>query len=256
MTQCHPVIMWPTSVKKRASPETDAMHAPLSPGSHRQSKRPKLEAYRILGRGQEHSEYHEPLRDSGAGTPGRLKGYKRASSTKPTPSPSKVASSIFPPRAQSVPLDGEKEIRAVDLTSVPPSPRRSPGKGGVEIRRAPSIPPLDSDRMDVDPGDTSALLQFTNTTQLPTPRPNPVFRYTVNFATPRRSATSLRSGFPSASPLSPLTPLPSSPFTEHLPEMQSVLTKVCPLHGEGTCADHLYFCYPVTCDLLPYRTHA
>ncbi|KAG8221331.1 hypothetical protein J3R82DRAFT_1499 [Butyriboletus roseoflavus] len=217
--------MWPTSTKKRVSPDTDALRTPLTPGGQRQSKRAKLEAYRILGRGQEHSEYHEPLRDPDTTTPARLKGYKRASSTKPTPSPSRVVSSIFPPRAQSVPPDEEKGVHAIDLTTIPPSPRRSPSKDGVEIRRAPSIPPPDNDRMDVDPGDTSALLQFTNATQHPTPQANPVFCYTVNFATPRRSATPFRCGFPSASPLSPLTPLPSSPFAEHLPEMQSLLAK-------------------------------
>lgn len=238
--------IWPTSTKKRASPDIDAMHAPTSLGSNRQSKRAKVDTFRMLGRGQDYSEYHQPLRDPDTSTPGQSEGYKRGSSMNPIPSPSRVASSKLPPRAQSVPLGGEKEVRALDLTSIPPSPRRSPSKGGVEIRRAPSVPPPDSDQMDVDLGDTSAFLYFTNPAQLLTPRPNPVFRYTVNFATPCETATPLRSGSPSTSPLSPLTPLPSSPFTEHtecLPEMQSLLTKVCPLHGEGTSADHLHsFC--------------
>ncbi|KAH0829200.1 hypothetical protein J3R83DRAFT_2760 [Lanmaoa asiatica] len=217
--------IWPTSTKKRPSPDTDAMRGLSTLDSQRQSKRAKVEAFRILGREQGHSEYHEPLRDPDAKTPGRFKGYRRASSTKPIPSPSKAASSNFPPRAQSVPLGGENEARAIDLTSIPPSPRRSPSKGAVEIRRAPSVPPTDGDRMDVDLGDTSALLHFTNPTQFPTRRANPLFRYAVNFATPRGSVTPPCPGFPFASPLSPLTPLSSSPFTERFPEMQSLLAK-------------------------------
>ena len=216
--------MWPTSTKKRPSPDTDAMRAISSPDSERQSKRAKVEAFRILGRRQEHSEYHEPLRDPDASTPGRPKGYKRASSAKPTPSPSKVASSNFPLRAQSVPLGEENELRAIDLTSIPPSPRRSPTKGAVEIRRAPSVPPPGGERMDVDVDDAPALLQFTNPTHFATPRANPVFRYAVNFATPRGSATPPCSGFPLASPPSPLTPLPLSPPTELM--TSSSLTEV------------------------------
>lgn len=232
--------MWPTSTKKRTSPDTDAMRALSSPGSERHPKRAKVDEFRILGRWQEGSEYHEPLRDLDASTPGRPKGYKRASSTKPMPSPSKVASSIFPPRAQSVPLGGENEVRPIDLTTIPPSPRRSPTKGAVEIRRAPSIPPPTDDRMHVDVRDNSAFLHYTNPTQIVTPRANPVFHYAVNFATPRGSVTPPR-GSPFASPPSPLTPLPSSPF---IPEIQGLLAKVCPLHGESATANHS--CFSVT----------
>lgn len=228
-----------SNTKKRASPDTDAMRALSSPGSERQSKRAKVEAFRSLGRRQDHSEYHEPLRDPDARTPGRPKGYKRASSMKPTPSPSKVASSIFPSRAQSVPLGEENAARAIDLTSIPPSPRRSPSKGAVEIRRAPSVPPPDGERMDVDVDDASALLQFTNRPHIATPRTNPVFRYAVNFATPRGATTP---SLPFASPPSPLTPLPPSPPAERLPEMQSLLAKVCSLHAEGASADHPHCC--------------
>lgn len=224
-------MQWPASTKKRTSPDTDAIRALASPGSERQPKRAKVEAFRTLGRGQEHTDYHEPLRDPDASTPGRPNGYKRASSTKATSSPGKIAS-IFP-RAQSVPLDGENDIRAVDLTSIPPSPRRSPSKGAVEIRRAQSVPPADDDSMDVDAGDNSGLLHYTNPTQLVTPRPNPVFCYTVNFATPCGSATPPRSGSHFALSLSPLTPLPPSPSMERLPEMRRLLAKVCSLHGEG-----------------------
>lgn len=206
--------MWPTSTKKRPSPDTDVMRVISSPDGERRSKRAKVEAFRILGRRQEHLEYHEPLRDPDTSTPGRPKGHKRASSVKPTPSPSKLASSIFPLRAQSVPLGEENELRAIDFTSIPPSPRRSPTKGAVEIRRAPSVPPPDGERMDVDVDDAPALLQFTNPTHFATPRANPAFRYAVNFATPRGSATPPCSGFPFPSPPSPLTPLPLSPPTE------------------------------------------
>lgn len=232
--------VWPTSTKKRASPDTDAMRVIPSPGSERQSKRAKVEAFRSLGRREEHSEYHEPLRDSDASSPGRLKGYKRASSTMPTPSPSKTVSSIFPPRAQSVPLGGEDEVRAIDFTSIPPSPRRSPSKGAIEIRRAPSVPPPDKERMDVDVNDASALLQFTNPTHITTPLAKPVFRYTVNFATPHGSGPPSCSGFPSTSPLSPLTPLPPSPPTEISSEMSTLLAKVCLRYAEKASVDCLH----------------
>lgn len=241
---------WPTATKKRVSPDADTMCAVSSPGSERQPKRPKVESFLVLGRGREHSEYHEPLRDPDASTPGRPKGHKRTLSTKQTPSPSKAASSIFPPRAQSVPLGGETEVRAIDLTTVPASPRRSPSKGGVEVRRALSVPP-DDDQMDVDVGDNTGLLHFTNPTQFGTPRADPVFCYTVNFATPRGPVTPPRCS-PFASPLSPLTPLPS-PFAEHLPEMQSLLNKVCPLIGEGWATNHSYFSITEWSIIVPPR---
>ena len=238
--QSHPTT-WPASTKKRASPDTDEIRALSSPGSQRQSKRAKVEAFQLLGRRQEHSEYHEPLRDPDAGTPGRRRGHKRVASMKPTSSPSKASSSIFPPRARSVPPGGGNEVQAVDFTSIPPSPRRSPSKGAVEIRRALSVPPPDEE-MDVDADDASVLLQFTNPTHVATPRANPVFQYAVNFATPRRSETLSRSGFPIASPLSPLTPLPPSP-PEYPPDMRSVLAKVCSLSVERVSSDHLHsFC--------------
>ncbi|KAG9312046.1 hypothetical protein JVU11DRAFT_7325 [Chiua virens] len=214
--------MWPTGTKKRPSPDADPIRAVSSPGSERQSKRAKVDAFRVLGRASEHLEYHEPLRDADTSTPARSRRHKRAASTKPSPSPSKVASSNFPPRAQSVPLGGE-EVRVIDLTSLPPSPQRSPSKGVVEVRRALSMPPPDEDRMDADFEDNSALLHFTNPTLLATPRANPIFNCTVNFATPRESPIPHRSGLPLASPLSPLTPLPSSPVSDHPPEIQSLL---------------------------------
>ena len=232
----------PTTTGKRTSPDTDAMRTLSSPGGERQPKRAKVEGFRFPGHREDHPEYHEPLRDPNSRTP---RAHRRASSTKL--SPSKVASSIFL-RAQSVPLGGENEVRAVDFTTIPPSPRRSPSKVAVEIRRALSVPPPNDEQMDIDAADNSALLHFTNPTQFTAPRADPVFHYTINFATTRRPVTP-RSGSRSATPLSPLTPVPS-PLNERLP-MQRFSAKVCLPHDEGATANHFHTSALELNNLLP-----
>ncbi|KAF9243113.1 hypothetical protein BU15DRAFT_72312 [Melanogaster broomeanus] len=219
-----------SGTKKRTSPDTDTARLLPSPSGERQPKRAKVEALRLLGRmTKDHCEYDQPLRDPDASPPNRSKGYVRAESTKPMPSPNKMASSsIFPPRAKSVPLEGESGVRAIDLTAVPLSPRRSPSRTGIEIRRAPSLPPSGADGMDIDSDEATALAHFTNVS-VPSPQSNAPFNYTVNFATPRGFATpAARAGYPVTTPLSPLTPLPPTPFVDRLPSMQSLLAKSSP----------------------------
>ncbi|KAF8436313.1 hypothetical protein L210DRAFT_2477868 [Boletus edulis BED1] len=91
---------------------------------------------------------------------------------------------------------GESEMHTIDSTYTPTSSCRSPSKSVVEIPSTPLVSSPDRGQMDVE--DTSALLHFTSPP---------------------------RSDFPFTSPPSPLTPLPSSPPTECLPEMQSLLAK-------------------------------
>ncbi|KAF8839420.1 hypothetical protein BDN67DRAFT_775499 [Paxillus ammoniavirescens] len=215
-----------TSTKKRASPDTDPVPLFASPNGERQPKRAKVEALRLLGRRDiAHTEYDEPLRDPDS-SPHRSKGYVRAASTRPMPSPTKIASSsIFPPRAKSVPLEGESDVRAIDLTAIPPSPQRSPSRTSVEIRRAPSLPPPDPDAMDIDSDEAPGPAHFAGVS-VATPRADLAFNYTVNFATPRGFTTpATRSGYPMTTPMSPLTPLPPTPFVDRLPATQSLLLK-------------------------------
>ncbi|KIK78555.1 hypothetical protein PAXRUDRAFT_28587 [Paxillus rubicundulus Ve08.2h10] len=217
--------MQATSTKKRTSPEPDPTRLLASPNGERQPKRAKVEALRLLGRREiGHTEYHEPLRDPDF-SPHRSKGNVRAASMRPTPSTTETASSsIFPQRAKSVPLEREDDVRAVDLTAIQHSPQRSPNRTSVEIRRAPSLPPPDPDAMDIDSDEASGPTHFN--VSVATPRTNLAFNYTVNFATPRGFTTlATRSGHPMATPMSPLTPLPPTPFVDRLPVTQFLLLK-------------------------------
>ncbi|KAI6116079.1 hypothetical protein F5141DRAFT_645560 [Pisolithus sp. B1] len=138
-------------------------------------------------------------------------------------SPSK-APLIFPMRCKSVPLDGEDVVPSVDLATVPPSPRRSPNRGDIEVKRAPSLPLVASDHMEVDAGELHAddLSQFGLAAS--NQHKFPAFNYTVNFATPIANKRAL---FPLMTPLSPLTPLPPTPFTARPPKACGVPQVSC-----------------------------
>lgn len=201
----------PTGAKKRASPDITPL---TSPSAERDPKRAKLEAMKALSKTEVAStamEYEVPLSDDGATSPRRSR--IRASSVVP---PSRSAL-LFPSRAKSVPLESESVLLPVDLTAVPPSPRRSPKKV-IEIRRAPSQPPPDQALMDVD-AEPSPLdfSHFTNVAPFPSPRALPTYNYTVNFATP------LTASKRTLIPMSPLTPLPPTPF---VPNMTRSLVQV------------------------------
>jgi len=214
----------PTGAKKRASPDTEPVRL-TSPSAERNPKRAKFEAMKVLSKKEEVAhpgmEYDVPLRDDDCTSPrSRTRRFVRASSVV---SPNRPAS-IFPPRAKSVPLEAEDIAPPLDLTAVPPSPRRSPKKG-IEIRRAPSQPPPDEDSMDVDRAEPSSwdLSYFTNVASFPSPRKYPAFNYAVNFATP---LTARRHTGHHSIPISPLTPLPPTPFTARLPNTESSLAQV------------------------------
>ncbi|KAI6148458.1 hypothetical protein BKA82DRAFT_454814 [Pisolithus tinctorius] len=151
-----------------------------------------------------------------------MRRFVRASSVV---SPSK-APFIFPQRCTSVPLDGEDVVPSVDFTTIPPSPRRSPNKRDIEVKRAPSLPPMASDSMEVDEGELRSDGSTHSGDALPNQRKFPAFNYTVNFATP---IASKRTIYPLMTPLSPLTPLPPTPFTGRLQKAQSIPQET--LHG-------------------------
>ncbi|KAG1716204.1 hypothetical protein ID866_944 [Astraeus odoratus] len=198
--------------KKRASPDTEPARL-TSPRMERTPKRAKLEAMKVLSRGVEEppaTEYDVPLRDDDTSPKKNSRRFVRAASVV---SPSRTAP-IFPSRAKSVPLEGENVVPSLDLTALPPSPRRSPCRTSVQIKRAPSQPPPDAD-MDIDSGEPS----FTDFGQFTTPRKFPAFNYTVNFATPMNG--NKHTGQPLMTPLSPLTPLPPTPFLKRLPGIRS-----------------------------------
>ncbi|KAL4071365.1 hypothetical protein V8B97DRAFT_1962925 [Scleroderma yunnanense] len=192
--------------KKRASPDTESARL-ASPSAERTPKRAKLEMA-LPSKPEKVAtptrEYNVPLRDTDDTSPKHhTRPFFRASSVV---SPSK-STTIFPPRAKSVPLEGDDIALPLDLAAIPPSPRRSPNK--VEIRRAPSQPPPDEDSMEVDNESSfSALSHFTNLA-LFSPRKTPAFNYTVNFAMP--VTVDRRMDHPQLTPLSPLTPLPPTP---------------------------------------------
>ncbi|KAI6125543.1 hypothetical protein EV401DRAFT_1080912 [Pisolithus croceorrhizus] len=197
--------------KKRPSPDTQPRFA--SPSSEHDRKRAKVEDTRKYSKGKERGcsavEYEVGLHDDDDTKHNRR--FVRASSVV---SPSK-APLIFPMRCKSVPLDGEDVVPSVDLATVPPSPRRSPNRGDIEVKRAPSLPPVASDPMEVDAGELHAddLSQFGLAAS--NQHKFPAFNYTVNFATPIANKRAL---FPLMTPLSPLTPLPPTPFTARPPK--------------------------------------
>ncbi|KAI5986822.1 hypothetical protein EDD15DRAFT_2296605 [Pisolithus albus] len=192
--------------KKRPSPDTQPRFT--SPSAQHDRKRARVEDRRKYSNGKKGGctavEYEVGLRDDDDTKHSRR--YVRASSVV---SPSK-GPPIFPQRCKSVPLEGEDVVQSVDLTTVPLSPRRSPNRGDIEVKRAPSLPPVASDSMEVDGGELDSDDFSHLAIATPNQQKHPAFSYTVNFATPIANKRAL---FPLMTPLSPLTPLPPTPFT-------------------------------------------
>ncbi|KAI5990715.1 hypothetical protein EDC04DRAFT_1370062 [Pisolithus marmoratus] len=165
--------------KKRPSPDTQPRFA--SPSAEHNRKRAKVEDTRRYSKGKE-IEYEVGLRDDDDDDAKHSRRFVRASSVV---SPSK-APSIFPLRCKSVPLDGEDVVPSVDLAAIPPSPRRSPNRRDIEVKRAPSLPPMVSDSMEVDDGELRSDGLAHSCVAVPD---RSAFNYTVNFATAYRQQT-------------------------------------------------------------------